>query len=131
MVARKEWMEPMKVVGTYFLGHENVRVALRVGNGGELYFCPKDKGSAIIIVGQDQDRWHQIVAVLLHEAIEFKLARQGNRFDPSPITTTSHASYVFMMTHEQMEDMASSVGPFLADCLPDLAKAWKLITKKK
>lgn len=121
----------MKKVGTYFLGHENVRVALRPGTGGEFFFCPKDKGSALIMVGHDQDRWHQIVAVLLHEAIEFKLARQGNRFDPAPITTTSHASYVFMMTHEQMEDMASAVGLFLTDVLPDLAKAWKTVKKKK
>jgi len=121
----------MKKVGTYFLGYENVRVALRSGTGGEFYFTTKDKGCALIMIGQEQDKWHQIVSVLLHEAIEFKLARQGNRFDPSPITTNSHASYVFMMTHEQMEDMASSVGVFLANVLPDLAKSWNAYKKTK
>ena len=119
----------MKKVGTYFIGHENVRIAFRPGNGGEFYLSPKDKGCALIVIGCEQNDWNTLVGVLLHEAIEFKLARQGNRFDPSPITTTSNASYMFMMTHEQMEDMASAVGPFLADCLPTVAKVWKTVKK--
>lgn len=119
------------LVGTYYLGHENVRIFLRSGNGGDFYFCPADKGSAMIQIGSEQDHWHRIVGVLVHEAMEFGFARTGVRFDPAPCTTTSHASYVFMMTHEQMEVVASSIGPFLADCLPDLCKAWKSIKKKR
>ena len=117
-------------VGTYYLGHENVRVALRPDTGGEFFMSPKDKGCALMMIGQDQDRWHQIVGVLLHEAMEFGFARHALRFDPAPCTTTSHASYVFMMDHEQFEAVASSVGPFMADCLPDLEKAWKKTRKK-
>ena len=122
-------MKKPVLIGTYFLGHENVRVFLRPETGGEFWFCPKDKGCATIYIGSAYDHWHNVVGVLMHEAVEFGFARIGTRFDASPSTTRSHASYVFMMTHEQMEVMASSVGPFLADVMPDLEKAWKASKK--
>lgn len=119
------------LVGTFYYGFENVRVFFRNGSGGDFFFCPSDKGCAIINIGWEQSSWSEIVEVMVHEAMEFGFARSGHRFDQNPTPTRSHASYVFMFNHEEMELVASAMGSFLSQCLPEMAKSWNLLTKKR
>lgn len=81
--------------------------------------------------GADHDDWGMVVATLMHEAQEVCLSRLCLRFTPSDEFGRDAASYVFMMRHEQFSDAVARTALFLADCLPDVKRAWKKWKKTK
>jgi hypothetical protein len=114
-----------KIVGIYQIGDDSVQVVLREGNGGDFYLQPRDIETSRIKVGADVDNWHSVVAALMHEAAESVLARLCLRMTPDDEFGRDLASYIFVMRHEQFSDVCARTGRFLAQCLPDVSKAWK------
>lgn len=119
------------IVGTYDIGSERVELFLRQGDGGEFNAMPDRSGIAQIKIGADFPTWHDVVATLLHEALEFQMMQRGNRYSPAPDHAQDHSSYLFVMTHQQFSEVTARAGIFVAHCLPDLARAWNRWRKKK
>jgi len=119
-------------VGTFPLGHENVELyAIPSADGGCFYFQPADNSLPRIKIGLDYDRWDQVVSVLLHETMEFLMARLLNRYEQTGVYG-DHASYLFMFTHCQFSDLCQRQAKFVAAALPEVAAHWnKLKAKKK
>jgi hypothetical protein len=114
-----------KIVGTYRMGDDSVQLVLREGDGGDFYFQPGDIPYCRLKIGADVDEWWRVVAFVLHEAEEACIARICCRLSPDDEFGRDHATYVFLLRHEQFSDVCARAGMFLAACLPDLCKAWK------
>lgn len=114
-----------KIVGTYRLGDRMVQLVLREGTGGECYPLPGDITHSRIKVGADTQCWGDVVGVALHEACELVGSAMHYRLAPTNMDADDLLSIVFVMTHPQFSEVCARAGGFLADCLPDLAKAWR------
>ncbi len=112
------------IIGHYSLGPQQVHLVLREGDGGEFYSQPADGEVPRIKVGADYKSWSSVVRVLHHEAMEFAMTQTRVRYSPSPDYSCGHDGYVFIMTHPQFSEVGARVGEFLADCLPDVSRAW-------
>ena len=99
--------------------------------GGEFIFIPEKGHIARIKIGADQEKWHQIVNVLLHEAQELAYQRIGGRWTPAYDMANDHAAYLFSLSHTQFTEATARVAEFVAGCLPDLEKAWKKWKKEQ
>ena len=119
------------IVGTYEMGHECVELVIREDMGGEYYTIPEKGHVARIKIGVDYKRWDEVVAVLLHEAMEFQADRHLARFRPTQDLSGDQHWYLFVLTHEQFSDCCAKVAEFLTVCLPELATAWKKWNKKR
>lgn len=113
-----------RVIGTYVIGFEQVKLVLTDDDGGAFYLIPSDGGVPIMNVGADFESWHKVVEVLLHETAEFAMMRQGARFSPSPDHAADHGGYFFVMDHQKFSQVMAMVAEFAAAALPDLAEAW-------
>jgi hypothetical protein len=113
------------IVGTFELNDEPVLLVLRAGVGGNYLSRSDDRKPVLFQVGGDQTYWRDVVGSLLHEAKEFVDMRMGCRFEPSPNYAYDNGSYLFVETHTQHSEVCWRVGAFLAQCLPDLERAWK------
>lgn len=124
---------PIKV-GVYNLGSESVELVLREGNGANFDTRSSRDGQAdmtvIEIGGDGSTDWGEILSRLTYEAMELMAMRMGCRFVSDPDYARDLCGYAFMMTHAQHSQLCGRVGYFLADCLPDLARAWKQWRKK-
>lgn len=128
-------MRQMMVVGTYDLGAEAVELALvpGVSGGFSTRSGPKrdKRRMARIEVGADYLYWWEVVTCLQHEAKEFCDMRMGCRWEPDIDYSNNAAGYLFVETHAQHGEICARVGYLFADCLPDLAKAWKQWKKER
>jgi len=118
-------MMRQKIIGVFPIGFEDVELVLRDGNGGEFFNCPEPGKCPRIKIGADVKEWKDIVAVLVHEAMEFRMNRCRARFDPSYDVGKDHGSYLFVMDHQIFSDCCAQVGELLVCSLPALAVAWK------
>lgn len=114
-----------QIIGTYEFGYEKVQLVLREGEGGEFYTLPGDINCPRIRIGADHPDWRLIVAVLVHEAVEFALERAGARYSAAYEMARDHAAYLFVMDHTRFAEACVRVAEFLTGCLPDLSRAWK------
>jgi hypothetical protein len=124
---KKPKSDPNQIfVGTYTLGHEEVDLyALPNEGGGYFYFIPEEGKRARIKVGMRLKRWPQVVEVLMHEAVEFSLTREGHRFEASKKFNSDAAWYTFMFTHDQFGHVMACAADFITPALPALAKVYK------
>lgn len=113
------------IIGTYYMGAEYVQIVLRDGDGAEFYITPEHGKVPRMKIGADRDNWHDIVAALLHEALELCMFRLKCRYSPSNDFTNDHSAYLFIMDHCQFTDMCCRAGEFLSECEKDLRKAWR------
>jgi hypothetical protein len=113
-----------RLIGTYTLGIQSIRVYGRAGNGAEF-----DCGAAEMTLGLDHD-WPGVVTELCHEAIEMCAAQMGLRWAPAPDFSGAADGWLFVMTHPQMSEVSARVGHMLSDALPDLATAHKKHARK-
>lgn len=120
-----------KAVGTYYLGPESVLLVLRSGEGGEYYCTPAKGATARIKVGADKGHWKEVVAVLLHEAMELALDKLSVKYDRSLKHSGDSASCVFFLRHDEFSEACARVADMLTDCLPDLSKAWATYNQRK
>ena len=113
-----------RIVGVFSIGFEDCQLVLREGTGGEFFNCPGKAKIPRIKIGADT-RWGEVVAAVLHEAMEFTLNRLRCRYDCSYDLAQDHAGYVFMATHPQFSDACSRSALFLAECHDKLKKDWR------
>lgn len=118
-------------VGVYDLGAESVEVQLRSGLGGD-WTTRSDVGKmALIQVGADHEEWYGLVVAILHELMDLTGFRMGCIFRYSPNYSRDNGAQLFVYDHTGHSEMCARVGWFLADCLPDLARAWDKWKKEK
>ena len=121
-----------KIIGTFYMGHTEVELVLREGDGGEFYAAPERGKIPRIKVGADYKEWRKVVQVLLHEAMELVMEDMYLRYNCSKETAGDHASYMFMFNHSpQFTEICARVGDFLTDALPALATEWKKWKKRR
>ncbi len=137
MTKKKPSFKPDKsgniFVGRFYLGWRQVDLFATMPpheGGGCFYYSPEDGKLPRIKVSIQYKEWNTIVAILLHEAMEFAMEDHRLRFSGSAQIADSHASYLFVMTHEQFCECAAICGIFMADCLPELAHAYEANKKK-
>ena len=114
-----------KIIGVYYMGHEQVEVVLRSGDGGEFYTCPEKGKIPRIKIGADYKAWGDVVRVALHEALEFAMWRQGVTFEYAGDMSKDAGRKVFIMRHDEFSSAAGLAADLLTACLPELARAWK------
>lgn len=121
-----------KSLGVLQLGHENVELFIfPEGEGGEFYFVPDQKSVPRIKIGINYTRWDDVVAVLLHEALEFALCRSMKRYIRSGKLNGDQADYIFVLDHSEFGNICSAAAMFLVDALPRVAREWGKRTKKR
>jgi len=122
-------MKP-KFVGTYLLGGRHVNLFIGNGDGGYFRFAPSKDNHPSIHVDMHRD-WTDMVKVLIHEVHEFVMAEMNLRFNCTQDYGNDMAGYLFVMSHCQFSDVCGRVAQFMVDALPDLAKKWKRMRRKK
>lgn len=123
--------DKQKIIGNYHMGFEQVQVVLREGDGGEFYGCPGNGNSARIKIGGDYDNWQDVVRVLLHEAFELAMFRNNARYEITGDVGKDSGAYTFLFTHPEFSNICGKVSELICECLPELAKQWKLRKKDK
>lgn len=119
------------IVGTYYIGRDQVELVLREDTGGEFYVLPEKGVIPRIKVGADYTEWKEVVSVLLHEAQELLLERLRCRYELSDSMSNDHSQYTFVLPHLTFSELNVRLADFLVDALPDLAKAWEKWKKEK
>lgn len=120
-------------LGAFYLGWQQVDLFATVPpheNGGSFYHSPEHGKLPRIKVGIDYSEWNHVVSILLHETMEFAMEKLHVRYKKSGNLSGSHASYLFVLDHEQFCECAEMTGNFIADCLPKLATAYRANRKK-
>jgi len=115
-------------VGCYVLQPFQVEIYLREGTGADFYFQPEDGRLPRIKVGADNE-WQNVVANLLHEAVEMQASMVNCRYQLDNMDTASDR-HVFVFNHYQFSLVVEAAGWFLSSCLADLAAAWKRWQRK-
>lgn len=114
-----------KIVGVFSIGFEDCQLVLREGTGAEFYNCPGVGECPRIKVGADVKLWREVVANVLHEAMECYFNRLRCRYDCSYDLAQDHAGYLFVASHPEFSDACARVGAFLSEALPALRSEWK------
>jgi hypothetical protein len=119
------------LVGEYQLGYRPVRVyADPDDNGGRVEFIPKDKQATKIVIGCD-DTWPETFSVLLHEAYECVLSEAGFRYRASPTYSSAASEFLFILSHNQLDEAHTRVAYFLDDVIKPLRLVYDDIQEKK
>lgn len=113
------------IVGTYDIGYEQCELVLQEGYGGSSFFIPEKGSIPRIKVGAESPRWVGIMQVIMHESIEFALARYGCKYNPSQDISGASEQCVMVMTHAQFTKCIADSAEFISACEGDLEKAWK------
>lgn len=126
-------MKPIKV-GTYQLGTRTIRLYLRPGDsGGSVRFSPPDRGTTKVEVGSGTT-WGECIGILFHELYEAVLIDLNARYAAAPTWAESSSSYLFVATHEQLDEAHMRVGECVTDMYDDLKKTafdWSRQQRKK
>ena len=113
-----------KIVGVFSIGFEDCQLVLREGTGGEFYNCPGVGECPRIKIGADIKDWKDVVAVVMHEALELEMNRLRCRYDCSYDMAQDHARYLFVATHPQFSDAVARASYFIAECHNSLQASW-------
>ena len=125
-------MKTPKLIGTYKLGLENVRIFVSTGDeGATAYLKPNDGGCMKIVVQMETKSFDVSVSSLLHELVEVSLHRARLGYYHSCDVSTSVSGFLFVMDHEQMNSVCYEVAPVMCDCMEKFRAAWDKINKVK
>lgn len=119
-----------KIVGIYGVGPMQAQLVIREGHGGEFWTVPEKGSIARIKVGVEGKNWAEAVGILMHEILEFAFMHAGLRYTPSPDYSRDNGAYFFSMTHTQFSEASTRAAEFMADCLPDMGRAYNKWHKK-
>lgn len=124
-------MKPIKV-GTYHARFSSLDVYLREGTGGEFFTFPDNSSLPQVVVGAYTHKdWPNVVAVALHEIMEFCLLSNGCRYSPNPDESNDASGYLFVMDHNKFSEASAGAGFIMAFLLPALAQSFKEFHKPK
>jgi len=113
--------------GVYSLNNINVDVYLLPNeSGGEFYFSPDKVSLPRIKIGLNFKDWDDVVAVAIHESMEFLLTQKGFRFRQSGRFTNDHADFTFIYNHADFTELCARQAFFLVSLIPKLANAFEL-----
>lgn len=121
-------MKAPKLVGTYRLGVDGVRVYIGYsddGGGASFTFDPAKGDGAALVVNCVGRPWKDTVSSLLHEALESLLHRRGSGYSATLAPREFVSGYLFVVPHQTFDQCCDFAGEFLADCLPDMCAAWQ------
>ena len=119
-------------LGSFQLGWENVDLyVFPEEDGGCYYFCPDPKSLPRIKIGLAYDKWSHVLAVLLHESMEYLLERYGYCFKKSGNISGDLSAKWFMLSHIEITEVWARQADFLADAIPALKKAYAKHVKKR
>ena len=119
-----------KVVGTYWLGHQPIKIILLPGDTGGDFDLAKDKEYIAEIKIHAEDKFPFLMGILMHEIWEAAMTIEKCRFEKTHDFSHNTARYLFLFDHTQFAIMAANVGAFIHACHRDLYMAWKEFTKK-
>lgn len=113
------------IIGEYTLALLQVQVVLREETGGEFYTSPVNGACPRIKIGAEYELWPDVVGVLTHEVMELFFAIRGGRYAPSNGLVNGSDRYLFVCDHNLFSEACGATGKFLAQCLPDVSRAWE------
>ena len=121
-----------KLLGLYQLGLRPVRLYVDAESGnGSVEIIPTDKGPTKVIVGLDHHSFSRAVSVLLHESYEIMLIDQGTRYEPHPAASYEASNFIFVATHNQLDEAHSRVSQFLVAVYTDFKRAYDKSVQQK
>jgi hypothetical protein len=123
-----------KLLGTYFLGYESIRVFTDAkSRDGEAQLPGKWQNAGTVLLAEITIglnlSWQETVETMLHEAFEYAAIKQNCRFVGSAWANSSPSRGLFVLDHEQFSEICAQVGVFTAEVLPELAGVWKALHK--
>src|SRR5258708_7036630 len=98
--------------------------------GGHVDLKPDDKGPAKIVVGAN-DNWSDVQSTLLHEAYELVLVDLSTRYTQRPAFSDESSNYIFLLTHNQLDESHTRVSWFLTRALGSFKKTYHKIWREK
>ncbi len=113
------------IVGTFPMCSEYCELVLREDKGGEFYCMPEEGHVPRIKVGADYSAWGDVVEVILHEVMEFALARLKCRFEAADDFGMDLHGYLFIAQHKEFSDACARAAEFLVAALPAAKKAYQ------
>ncbi len=117
-------------IGEYQLGYRNIRLYGTDGTGGSVIMTPKDKKSTQIRIGFNDD-WPEVICTLLHEAYELSLVEMNVRYDNSPSFSTESSRFLFLVSHNKLDEVHTRVAYFLVWSQEDLKNAYNKFQKAR
>ena len=113
------------------LGLENVDLfGISDTAGGSVVINPDDGNKTFIEVGLINKDWDFTVSILLHETLELLMIRTFAAYRNIGQLYASPSSRLFVLSHDQLDDICDKQAVFVAAALPKLAAAWKKHKKK-
>ena len=106
--------------GPFLLGTTPAVVRLDPMTQGGLVLSV-DVPQLTIIVGIQDSNWRGVVAVLVHEALEYLLHSQGLSWSRSDDHLNAADARLFCFTHGHWSVLCGQLGSFLVDCMPELS----------
>ena len=120
------------LVGNFQMGLHNIRLyADPEGTGGHVDLRPLDQGPAKIVVGINDEAWPNVYSTLLHEVYELALIDQSTRYAHRPAFSDESSNYIFIVTHNQLDEAHTRVAWFLVKSMKDFKKAYDKFWKEK
>lgn len=120
-----------KLVGTFILNHENVRVYATDSTGDSSIDLYADDGGATKMCVACKRSWRDCVSGMMHEAFESCLHRNRHAYFPTCDRSTGMECFQFILNHREMNVIVYAVGAFVADAMPKLQKAHKEINARR
>lgn len=119
-------------VGKFQLGLHNIKLYLDPNKaGGRVNLRPNDQGTAHIVVGIDDENYSDVQTTLLHEAYEAAMIDIGVRYSPSPSFSDESSNFVFLLTHNQLDEAHTRVSWFFTRALPHFRRAYNKAWRDK
>lgn len=122
-----------KLIGSFKLGNQPVKLYISPISGGTFNIAPNDGSEPFIEVGtiEGQADWEEVMTFLIHECHEFVMTKNYNRYLSHPSTGCGHSDYLFSMTHHQFSIVCGSVAQFMSECLMPLWRAFQEVNDLK
>jgi hypothetical protein len=109
-------------VGTFGLGVLQVTLMADPDlEGGNYEMRP----SPAITVGFKDNRWPEVLGILLHESFEMAHMVRGHKFRSIPTSSFDSADVKFVFDHSEHSRACADVGYFIDDAIPKLAEVYK------
>lgn len=114
-----------KLVGSYMLGFRMIRLYVDPGTGnGHVDLLPNNRGSAVVTIGIDGPL-PESTGVLLHELYEAVMIDMNSRYKRSPSFSTESSDYIFVVTHNDLNEAHERIGVFMFEAYGDFVRAHK------
>lgn len=123
----------MKKIGTYILGNERIEIYHNPeADGAYFETIPREQISKPrLVVNCNRQKWHSVLNLFLHEALEFSMFRNGAVFSNYAHYSPASDDRLFVFDHVQFGEIAFMVAYLMEQCYEDLKKQHEAVTMKK